>query len=109
MWKKRTYAIFTQLPFCPSILLSLPTPTPHPTFLTLYPLPCPPSEAHMYTIVKVLTHIEILLNFTDTKQSFRIKKNGKVYVFIFRIGNNYVIGWCIFSAVYNKKYLFNVK
>ena len=32
-----------------------------------------------------------------------------MYVFIFRIGNNYVIGWCIFSAVYNKKYLFNVK
>ena len=37
--------------------------------------------AHIYTIMKAFTHIEIFLNFTDTKQNFRKKmKKGKVYI-----------------------------
>ena len=43
--------------------------------------------------------MEILLNFEDTKQSFRIKKIWKVYILHFQIRNNYIIGWFFFTTV----------
>ena len=46
-------------------------------------------------------HIGILLNFRDIKHKALEKKSkkGKVYIFIFKIGN-YVIAWYFFSTVY---------
>ena len=46
----------------------------------------------MHTIIQVLAHIEVLFNFADTRHCRKKIKKGKVHIFIFKIGNNYVIG-----------------
>ena len=50
----------------------------------------------MHTVIKYFTHIHFV--------EFQIEKNkGKVYIFIFKIGKNYAIGWYFFTKLYIKK------
>ena len=79
---------------------------PHPLFLfVLRPLPAiiPPSYSLHHRGESL---VNAMVNLKDTKQSFRSKKiqKEKVYRFIFRTLNNYVIE----RYLYHKLYLFNL-
>lgn len=94
--------------FCPRFS---PYRSTHP-FFAIFPQPPPihPSPIPPYPLHPTL-NTQILLNFRFCWNWYKpqrlIIKKTKVYI-IFKIGNNYVIGWYFFSTLYISR-IFNVK